>query len=56
MITKELPSLQGHIFCPNCHKEIKNNFNFGNIKIPGSIKLICGNCKKGQVIIKGSKL
>jgi hypothetical protein len=47
---------QSHIFCPNCHREVKHGLNFGNLKITGTIKMNCGTCKKGQIVIKGKKM
>lgn len=44
-----------HMFCPTCHREVKNPINMDMAKFGGTLKLNCGNCKKGTVILKGKK-
>ena len=41
------------MFCPNCHKKIHSPFDFKKIKVTGDIRLNCGVCKNGMVIVKG---
>ncbi len=54
MKEKTYNSIPKLLFCPNCHKHIKNGFNFGGL-IAGTINFNCGNCKKGKIIIKGQE-
>lgn len=49
-------SIQGRFFCPNCHREITNNFvGLNHVNFKGVIKFGCGYCKKGNVIIRPVK-
>ena len=42
-------------FCPNCHRRIIPPAYLNKVNTQGKIKLDCGNCKKGHVLIKPKK-
>lgn len=48
-------SLTEKMFCPACHKQVLSPFQGQEVKIMGPIKLGCGSCGKGRVIIKPHK-
>jgi DNA-directed RNA polymerase subunit RPC12/RpoP len=40
------------LFCPRCHRRVELPFK-GNVKIKGTMRIACGWCKKGKIIVKG---
>jgi len=43
---------RGIYYCPSCHRQIEAPFKgSGNINIQSGISLMCGNCKRGKIMI-----
>jgi len=40
------------IFCPRCHRKVELPFK-GNVNIKGKMRINCGYCKKGKIVVKG---
>ncbi len=45
------------LFCPRCHHQVRSSFDLSKVKLgpEAKIRIKCGNCGKGEVLIRASK-
>lgn len=53
-IERVYKSVNEIMFCPACHQRVELPFK-GGMNILGTMRIACGKCKRGLIVIEGKK-